>query len=160
MEINLIWGQDKNGGIGKNGKLPWHISEDLINFKKLTINSTIIMGRKTWDSLPIKPLPDRRNIVLSSKFIKDVENYNSINKCIKKLKTNLIKKIFVIGGAQVYKKFFKHADKLHITHIHEEFNGIDTYFPISMEKIITNFYKEKEIRLSNTATYTQWVKSN
>ena len=160
MEINLIWGQDKNGGIGKNGKLPWHISEDLINFKKLTINSTIIMGRKTWDSLPVKPLPDRRNIVLSSKFIKDVENYDSINKCIKKLKTNLIKKIFVIGGAQVYKKFFNHADKLHITHIHEEFNGIDTYFPISMEKIITNFHKEKEIRLSNIATYTQWVKSN
>ena len=160
MEINLIWGQDKNGGIGKNGKLPWHISEDLINVKKITINSTIIMGRKTWDSLPIKPLPDRRNIVLSSKFIKDVENYDSINKCINKLKTNLIKKIFVIGGAQVYEHFFKYADKLHITHINEEFNGIDTYFPISMRKITNKFQKEKEIRLSNIATYTQWVKSN
>ena len=160
MEINLIWGQDKNGGIGKNGKLPWHISEDLINFKKITINSTIIMGRKTWNSLPVKPLPDRRNIVLSSKFIKDVENYDSINKCIKKLKTNLIKKIFVIGGAQVYEHFFNYADKLHITHINKEFNGIDTYFPISMKKITSKFHKEKEIRLSNTATYTQWVKSN
>ena len=67
MEIHLIWAQDKNGGIGKDGKLPWHISEDLINFKKITSNNTIIMGRKTWESLPKKPLPNRRNIVLSSK---------------------------------------------------------------------------------------------
>ena len=56
MEIHLIWAQDNNGGIGLNGKLPWHISEDLKNFKKITSNSTIIMGRKTWESLPIKPL--------------------------------------------------------------------------------------------------------
>ena len=69
MEIHLIWAQDKNGGIGKDGKLPWHISEDLKNFKKITSNHPVIMGRKTWDSLPIKPLPNRRNIILSnSKF--------------------------------------------------------------------------------------------
>ena len=65
MDIHLIWAQDENGGIGQNGKLPWHISEDLKNFKSLTLNSTIIMGRKTWDSLPIKPLPNRKNIILS-----------------------------------------------------------------------------------------------
>ena len=60
MQIHLIWAQDQNGGIGKNGNLPWHISEDLKNFKKITFGSTIVMGRKTWDSLPIKPLPKRR----------------------------------------------------------------------------------------------------
>ena len=65
MDIHLIWAQDENGGIGQDGKLPWHISEDLKNFKALTLNSTIIMGRKTWDSLPIKPLPNRKNIILS-----------------------------------------------------------------------------------------------
>ena len=64
MKIHLIWAQDEKGGIGKNGQLPWHIIEDLKNFKLLTKNSTIIMGRKTWDSLPIKPLPERENIVL------------------------------------------------------------------------------------------------
>ena len=63
MEVHLIWAQDQNGGIGIDGKLPWHISEDLKNFKKITLNSTIIMGRKTWDSLSIKPLPGRTNIV-------------------------------------------------------------------------------------------------
>ena len=49
MNIHIIWAQDNNGGIGKDNKLPWHISEDLINFKKITSNNTIIMGRKTWD---------------------------------------------------------------------------------------------------------------
>ena len=65
-EIHLIWAEDKNGGIGCNGKLPAY-SEDLKNFKSITMDSTIIMGRKTWDSLPIKPLPNRNNIILSSK---------------------------------------------------------------------------------------------
>ena len=83
MEVHLIWAQDKNGGIGKNNMLPWHISEDLINFKKITSNHTIIMGRRTWESLPKKPLPNRRNIVLSSKKIKNTETYSSINSCLK-----------------------------------------------------------------------------
>ena len=66
MNIELIWAQDENGGIGKNGKLPWHISEDLQNFKKITAGFPIIMGRKTWESLPKKPLPERRNIVIKT----------------------------------------------------------------------------------------------
>ena len=67
MIIKLIWAQDSSGGIGINNKLPWHFSEDLQKFKSLTLNSTIVMGRKTWESLKIKPLPKRKNIVLSSK---------------------------------------------------------------------------------------------
>ena len=66
----MIWAQDTNNAIGRDGTLPWHFSEDLQNFKALTLNSTIVMGRKTWDSLKIKPLPKRRNIVLSSKKLK------------------------------------------------------------------------------------------
>ena len=82
IEVHLIWAQDDNGGIGINGELPWHISSDLKNFKKITLNSTIIMGRKTWDSLPIKPLPKRKNIVLSTKKQNDVTTYNSYKECI------------------------------------------------------------------------------
>ena len=77
MIIHLIWAQDNNGGIGLNGQLPWHISEDLKNFKKITSNSTIIMGRKTWDSLPKKPLPNRENIVMSSSNIPNAISFNS-----------------------------------------------------------------------------------
>ena len=103
MEIHLIWAQDFKGGIGKNGQLPWHISEDLKNFKKITLDSTIIMGRKTWDSLPFKPLPKRRNIVLSSSDISNIEVYHNVENCIEILKKESISKIFIIGGASIYK---------------------------------------------------------
>ena len=81
INIDMIWAQDESGGIGKNGKLPWNISEDLQNFKKITLGHPIIMGRKTWESLPFKPLPKRRNIVLSSQKVDNIETYNSIDKC-------------------------------------------------------------------------------
>ena len=107
MEIHLIWAQDKNGGIGENGKLPWHISEDLKNFKKITLNSTIIMGRKTWDSLPIKPLPKRENIILSSKKQSSGITYHSLKGCLEDLKESNKNKVFIIGGRSVYQLFFE-----------------------------------------------------
>ena len=90
----MIWAQDQNGGIGKDRKLPWHIPEDLKNFKKLTFNSTIVMGRKTWASLSIKPLPGRRNVVLSSNSIAEVECYNTIEQCIETLYKDDVKQLF------------------------------------------------------------------
>ena len=86
MKVHLIWAQDLNGGIGRDGKLPWYIPEDLKNFKKITTQSIVIMGRKTWDSLPLKPLPKRRNIVLSSTSQDNVETYSTYNECISQLK--------------------------------------------------------------------------
>jgi len=158
MKIHLIWAQDKNGGIGKNSKLPWHIPEDLKNFKKLTLNSTIVMGRKTWASLPIKPLPERRNIVLSSNSIEDVESYNSIEQCIETLDKDNIKKIFVIGGAQIYRNFIYRSDVLHITIIDAATEGIDTYFPVSMLTIKNKFNKIEENVLDKNVLYTHWIK--
>ena len=93
MNIELIWAQDQNGGIGKKGELPWHISEDLQNFKKITSSHPIVMGRKTWDSLPFKPLPNRRNIVLSSQLVENIETYSSTNDCIKILEKDLVETI-------------------------------------------------------------------
>ena len=158
MIIHLIWAQDNSGGIGKMGKLPWKIPEDLYHFKKLTINSTIIMGRKTWESLPKKPLPKRRNIVLSSKRMEDVECYNSIENCIKTLKNDKIKKVFVIGGAKVYKNFIFFADELHITYVNKKIIGIDTFLPFSKDKINNTFKIVKEYELSKNALYTHWIK--
>jgi len=157
MEIHLIWAQDKNGGIGKNGKLPWHISEDLQNFKKITINSYIIMGRKTWDSLPIKPLPKRNNIVLSRKKQPNIKTFDSYKKCLKELKEKSIDKIFIIGGRSIYKLFFNDADYLHITNIHINEPGVDEFFPKSMHDINQNFKQILEISLSKNATYTKWT---
>ena len=160
MEIHLIWAQDSNGGIGKKGALPWHISEDLKNFKKLTLNATIIMGRKTWDSLPIKPLPERRNIVLSSTQQDKAITFHSYDECINYLKNNNIKKVFIIGGRLIYKLFFNDADYLHITSINLEESGIDKFFPFSLEKISNKFSKISEKHLSNDALYTFWIKNN
>ena len=158
MIIHLIWAQDRNGGIGKEGNLPWHISEDLKNFKRLTLNSAILMGRKTWDSLPSKPLPKRRNIVLSSKNVPDSECYNSVEACIEKLDGNGLDKLFVIGGSMVYRDFIHRADELHITQLDEDTEGIDTYFPVSMVKIREEFEKVEESRLTDDAVFTHWVK--
>ena len=97
MDIHLIWAQDQNGGIGKDGLLPWHVSEDLKNFKKITFNSPIIMGRKTWDSLPIKPLPNRRNIIFSTNLYEGLEIYHSVRECIKVLEKDSIDNVFIIG---------------------------------------------------------------
>ena len=158
MNIHLIWAQDRNGGIGKSGKLPWHLSEDLQNFKRITLNSAIIMGRKTWESLTIKPLPKRRNIVLTSSKINNVEYYDTINNCIQKLKNDNVKEVFIIGGAEIYKNFFKSANTLHITLINKKTNGIDTWFPISMNKIKKTFQKIEELNLSKAANYSKWIK--
>ena len=160
MKIHLIWAQDQNGGIGKNGKLPWHIPEDLKNFKKLTHNSTIVMGRKTWASLPRKPLLDRRNVVLSSNHITDVESYKSVGQCIQTLYKDNVKNIFVIGGAQIYRHFIHRSDELHITLINIKTEGIDTYFPISIPIIKNKFNKMDEYALGKNALYTHWVKND
>ena len=156
----MIWSQDQNGGIGKNGKLPWHIPEDLKNFKKLTLHSTIIMGRKTWTSLPVKPLPERRNVVLSSNFIENVEYYNSIEQCIETFYKDNVKKIFIIGGVQIYQHFIHRSDELHITLIDSETKGIDTYFPVSIQTIKSEFNKVGEYALGKNVLYTHWVRNN
>ena len=159
MKIHLIWAQDENGGIGKDGKLPWHISEDLKNFKRLTSGSTILMGRNTWESLPIRPLPERRNIVLSSKGIPDVECYTSVEESVETLNGEGTEKLFVIGGSTVYGNFIHRADELHITHVDELTEGIDTYFPVTMLKMQKEFEKVEERTLSDNAVYSHWVKS-
>ena len=158
MNIHIIWAQDNNGGIGKNNKLPWHISEDLINFKKITSNNTIIMGRKTWESLPKKPLPNRRNIVLSSKKIDDVESYSSIDLCLKSLVEDGLLDVFIIGGKMIYNSFFNYANILHITFIDEIVDGIDTYFPISINEIEKSYQMIEKIELTEKCIYTKWIK--
>jgi len=158
MEIHLIWAQDINSGIGVNGKLPWYIPEDLKNFKKITNKSIVIMGRKTWDSLPIKPLPNRRNIVFSHKIQKNVETIHSYQDCLSKLKNDNVKKIFVIGGRAIYNLFYNDAHFLHITKINLINPDINEYFPIQMKSIKNTFKQVSEKIISNKAIYTYWNK--
>ena len=157
MNIELIWAQDQRGGIGKDGKLPWHISEDLQNFKKITSGGPIIMGRKTLDSLPFKPLPNRRNIVISSNQIDGIETYFSIGECIKKLDNDSVNTVFIIGGESIYKAFYPRASVLHLTIVDEVADGIDTFFPIPLNSIREHFIEVERNKLSETANYTKWI---
>ncbi len=119
----------QNNVIGRNNTLIWHISEDLQRFKKLTLGHPIIMGRQTYDSLPVKPLPNRRNIVISRKndfSSSGVETANSVEEAIEMCSSE--DEIFVCGGAEIYRLFLPVVDKMYLTHIHQEFDG-DTFFP-------------------------------
>ena len=158
MKIQLIWAQDKNGGIGKNGKLPWHISEDLKNFKKITTKHPIIMGRITWESLPFKPLPNRRNIVLSRSNFTETECFSNINDCIQTLKNENVSSVFIIGGSSIYSNFLNIASDLHITLIHKNEDGIDCFFPKSLKYIKNNFQLSFQKDLSKDATYMHFIK--
>jgi dihydrofolate reductase len=159
MHIHLIWAQDTNAAIGKSGTLPWHFSEDLKFFKKLTTGHTIVMGRKTWDSLPVKPLPNRHNIVISSKDQSKVDSYTSIESCIEDLKkNNLIKDVFIIGGMSVYKYFYKYAQTLHITFIDRAYPDTDTFFPINIDQIKSDFKCVSSNQILEELSFTEWTR--
>jgi dihydrofolate reductase len=122
--INIIVAYDKNLAIGKDNTLVWRQSADLKRFKELTTGHTVVMGRKTYESIG-KPLPNRRNIVITRQDIKidGVEIVNSIED-IKNIKED----IFIIGGGEIYEKFIIFADRLYVTEIDCEIDA-DTWFP-------------------------------
>jgi dihydrofolate reductase len=122
--INIIVAYAKNLAIGKDNTLVWRQSADLKRFKELTTGHTVVMGRKTYESIG-KPLPNRRNIVITRQDIKidGVEIVNSIED-IKNIKED----IFIIGGGEIYEKFIIFADRLYVTEIDCEIDA-DTWFP-------------------------------
>ena len=128
---------DKENVIGKDNKLPWNLPEDLQHFKEITMGKTIVMGRKTFESLP-KVLPGRHHIVLTRNRENKVNNPNveavtgNINNIFKKMKYSE-DEYFIIGGAEIYKIGIKFADKIYLTRIYEHIEG-DAYFPTINDK--------------------------
>lgn len=134
QEITFLVAVSNNYVIGKDGSIPWHHPEDIRRFKEITTGHTVVMGRKTWDSLPIKPLPNRRNVVLSRSDFQDdrVEVYSTLQEAV--FTTPLDHKVFVIGGAQIFEQYMKFADYLDVTIVHKNYDG-DVYLPkIDMKK--------------------------
>ncbi len=130
--ISAIVAVDENFGIGFNGDLLEHIPEDLKRFKQLTTNKTIIMGRKTWESLPNKPLPDRLNIVVTSKerSFEEMTVFTSFEEVYSRA-THIMPEDewFIIGGGSIYKEFLPICDKVYLTKIMVSHENVDTYFP-------------------------------
>lgn len=130
MKYCLIVAHDINRGIGKGGSLPWELKDDLSFFKKTTSGSIIVMGRKTWESLPIRPLPNRVNVVISSSIIDGVttlKNFDDLDFYLSLLKHE---RVFFIGGTSIYKEALGRykLDEIHITEIFSDFD-CDTFLP-------------------------------
>lgn len=122
--LTMIFACDMNNAIGKNGDLPWRQSTDLQHFKQITLGGTIVMGRKTWESLPGK-LPDREHLVMTRSNRDDVETitYERVLELSKK------REIFIIGGGEIYNLFLPHTEKIHRTIIHCKVEDPDTFAP-------------------------------
>ena len=147
MIISLVAAVDSKNGIGLNGKMPWgHIKEDMEFFRGLTTGSTVIMGRVTFESLGNKPLPNRRNIVISSTanvayyFKYDNLFYESSleNALLRLLSEN---QIFIIGGESIYKKAIDYADRIYLTHIDKDYH-CDRFFP----NVDENIFRKEELK--------------
>lgn len=130
--LSIIVAQAKNGVIGQANDLPWHLPDDLLHFKQLTTGKTVIMGRKTLESIMArihKPLPNRRNIVLTRDAgykAEGVEIVVSIEKALSMIDKE--QEAFVIGGSQVYKVFLPHTKRIYLTQVKANTDG-DSYFP-------------------------------
>ncbi|MDR1984793.1 MAG: dihydrofolate reductase [Prevotellaceae bacterium] len=127
--FSIIVAIAENNAIGKNNNLLWHIPNDLKYFKRITSEHTVIMGKNTWLSLPVKPLPNRKNIIISQTLNLNEKNVfvvSSIKSAIDICEEN--SENFIIGGATIYEQFLPFADKLYITKVYQPFDA-DVFFP-------------------------------
>lgn len=153
---------DENMGIGVNGSQPIFINEDLKRFKSLTENHTVVMGRKTFDTLPNGKLKNRRNIILSKNkdyITEGCEVYSSKEDVFNNLNPN--ETVFIIGGGEIYNLFMDITDDILLTVVHKEFDNVDTYFPhidLNVFENITNTTKKYDEVNNIYFTYYRYFK--
>ena len=131
--ISIIVAIAQNHAIGKDNQLLWHIPADLKRFKKLTTGHTIVMGKRTFESLPIRPLPNRRSVVITDIPGEEIEGCTmaySIEEAIEKMDED--KENFIIGGGSVYRQFLPLADQLYLTIVTKDFEA-DTFLEFNLQ---------------------------
>lgn len=129
MSVNMIVAAGSDGAIGKDGNLIWHISSDLKRFKALTMGHPVIMGRKTWESLPKRPLPGRRNIVVSRNPEFTAPGAETAASPRLALEMTRGEEPFVMGGAQIYNELLPFIDRIFLTEINAECSDADARLP-------------------------------
>lgn len=152
MSISLIAAVGRNYELGKGNDLIWHFKDDMKFFKQTTTGHTVVMGRKTFESLP-KALPNRRNIVITSdaSYVADgAETVNDLDSVYELAKDE---EIFVIGGGKIYEEFIKNADKIYLTEIEAEDKSAEVYFPrfdkSAYNRTVINSYEANGIAFSH-----------
>ena len=145
MNISIIVAMSKNRVIGRDNDMPWHLSNDLKNFKKITMGKMVVMGRLTYQSIG-RPLPNRQNIILSRNFVDtNVLIFNNLQEVLNFSKDE--DEVFIIGGEDIYRQTINKANKIYLTTIDEEIAG-DKYFPdinlSSWDKISSENYIKDE----------------
>ena len=144
MDFELIVAFNKKNVIGINNTIPWYVPEDLKQFRKTTKDHIVLMGRKTFESLPNGPLKNRINVVITNKIMKsdntDVYfcNFDDSFALLKKLQKETEKKVFIIGGNTIYNQYFKYCTQFHITVIDDDQDG-DTIFPYNIQYFQDNY---------------------
>ena len=129
MRVSAVVAASENNVIGKDGGLPWHVSSDLKLFREITMGKPVIMGRRTWENLPMKPLPGRRNIVITrnaSYRADGAEIAGSVDEALAACRGEA--EVSIIGGGQVYERAMDRADRIYLTRIHLSVEG-DTFLP-------------------------------
>jgi dihydrofolate reductase len=132
MHVSIIVAVSDNGVIGRGGGLPWHLANDLRRFKQITMGHTVVMGRRTWESIG-RPLPGRRMVVVSRQpdfrvDIPEVQTATSLDQALQVAKSADGDEAFIIGGAELYRAALPIARRLYMTRVHAEVTG-DTFFP-------------------------------
>lgn len=126
--VGLIWAEADGGVIGASGGMPWHVPEDLAHFKETTLTAPVVMGRKTWDSLPerFRPLPDRENVVITRQQDWAADGARRAADLAEAVRG--LDKVWIIGGAEIFAQVIGHADRLEVTEIDLQVDG-DAYAP-------------------------------
>mgnify|MGYP001770176904 CR=1 FL=1 len=144
--ISIIVAIARNYAIGRNNQLLWHLSEDLRRFKKITQGKQVIMGKLTYLSLPVRPLPNRQNVVITDRKDEVFEGCTTVHSIEEALDLcHEAEESFIIGGGSVYRQFLPYCNRLYITLVHKDFDA-DTFFPqfdLAQWKLV-----EREDRLS------------
>lgn len=167
MKLTGVVAIDRNGCMGKGGKIPWHYKEDFQYFKALTTDTTIVMGRKTWDSLPKKPLPNRRNVILTKNWTGALDpllykfpdkniffsNIESLDGLLRGLK----EPHYVIGGAQVFQVLWPYITEFRVTMVKDVVENGDTFIP---KQFFSEFRIEENttMALSENCSVSKYVR--
>lgn len=162
MSVTLIAAMDRNRTIGIGNKLPWRLPAEMAFFTKSTLGKTVLMGRKTFESLP-KPLKDRRNVVLTRQndfHPEGCEVIHSMEEALERMKDD---ELVVIGGADIYAQFLPYADKILLTEVDVEIEGGDAFFPAFSEsewKLVESESRDSDEKNKYSFTFQTFIRQS